>query len=252
MKDMEVTVIENREVIKDHFLLKAKVKGRIPAFRPGQFVMVKIQGPQVFLRRPFTAYECEKDTISILYKVKGVGTRVLSKMKRGEKTFILGPCGRGFSITERELYVVIAGGIGVAGVNLLIKSLKKNVWIFFGTSSSSNLSLLGNLTNYDLFISTLDGTYGKKGDVISLFREKIDDLKNKDVEIFACGPKEMYKSLKDALLKYRLPCQVLYEERMACGMGLCFGCVVETLDPKDPIKRVCYEGPVFSLWELSL
>jgi dihydroorotate dehydrogenase electron transfer subunit len=73
-----------------------------------------------------------------------------------------------------------------------------------------------------------------------------------DREIFACGPGGMLRALKGLLTGTGLPCQALVEERMACGIGLCFGCVKETMDNKDPYKRVCKEGPVFNLWQISL
>lgn len=252
MKDLEVKILENREIIKNHYLLTAKGKESLPRFSPGQFVMVRIDEKNIFLRRPFSVYAQDGDTLSIMYKVRGIGTNILSKMKKGKKISLLGPLGRGFTLKERDLYVVVAGGIGIAGVNLLIERIRNKIKLFYGTSSSYGLSLLGNLMVYKPFISTMDGSYGYKGDVISCLREYINEFKDKNVEIFACGPKEMYKSLKDALLDYSLPCQVLCEERMACGMGLCFGCVIETNDKIDPMKRVCFEGPVFDLWDLSL
>ena len=70
--------------------------------------------------------------------------------------------------------------------------------------------------------------------------------------VYACGPQPMYASLKALLAQNKIPCQVLVEERMACGLGLCFGCVKKTLDNAEPYKRACIEGPVFDLWQLSL
>ncbi|MGA2110324.1 MAG: dihydroorotate dehydrogenase electron transfer subunit, partial [Syntrophorhabdales bacterium] len=70
--------------------------------------------------------------------------------------------------------------------------------------------------------------------------------------VFACGPEPMFVSLRDLLKDERIPCQVLLEERMACGLGVCFGCVRKTLDEAEPYKRVCKEGPVFDLWQISL
>jgi dihydroorotate dehydrogenase electron transfer subunit len=62
----------------------------------------------------------------------------------------------------------------------------------------------------------------------------------------------MYRSLATLLDGAGIPCQVLVEERMACGLGICFGCVRKTLDEQEPYKRVCKEGPVFDLWQISL
>jgi dihydroorotate dehydrogenase electron transfer subunit len=73
-----------------------------------------------------------------------------------------------------------------------------------------------------------------------------------NVEVFTCGPEPMLKSLRTLLEKEKVPCQVLVEERMACGLGLCFGCVIETIDEAEPFRRVCKEGPVFDLWQIRL
>jgi dihydroorotate dehydrogenase electron transfer subunit len=72
------------------------------------------------------------------------------------------------------------------------------------------------------------------------------------VEVFTCGPEGMVKSIRKEIENMKTPCQVLVEERMACGLGLCFGCAVKTIDEKEPYKRACKEGPVFDLWQISL
>jgi len=252
MRDMEGKILENVEIIEDHFILTAEVKGRIGDVTPGQFLMVRIDGINVFLRRPFTIYDVDGRTFSIMYKVRGHGTRILSQVKKGQKMYFLGPLGNGFSLKERDLYVVVAGGIGIAGVNLLVKRIGKRVKLFYGTSSSNGVSLLRDLLSYDPIISTMDGSSGYKGDVVSCLSDSFQNFTGMDIEIMACGPNEMYRSLRKALSKFSFPCQVLYEEKMACGMGLCFGCVVETKDNTAPLKRVCFDGPVFSLWDLCL
>ena len=86
---------------------------------------------------------------------------------------------------------------------------------------------------------------------MDLFADKMAGL-NRPIQVFACGPEAMFRSLKNLLDDGRVPCQVLVEERMACGLGVCFGCVRRTLDEAEPYKRVCKEGPVFDLWQISL
>lgn len=252
VKDIVCEIKKNEKIADNCYLLEAKLKGSPPNFAPGQFVMVKLKGGEVFLRRPFSVYSQRGDLISIMYKLRGKGTKALSNMKKGEKIYMLGPLGNGFTLKEREIYVVIAGGIGVAGIHLLMEKIGRKAKLFFGANTFSGMLLLRDLVNYDPIVSTMDGSYGYKGDVVSCFRERIEEFAKKDTQIFACGPKEMYRSLKDVLSSYYFDCQVLWEEKMACGMGLCFGCVVETKDTVDPLKRVCFEGPVFDLWELSL
>jgi dihydroorotate dehydrogenase electron transfer subunit len=101
-------------------------------------------------------------------------------------------------------------------------------------------------------VSTLDGSYGFEGNVIALLGGYIESTKGEDRQIFVCGPDGMVRNLRKLIERDRTPCQVLVEERMACGLGLCFGCVIKTVDEKEPYKRVCKEGPVFDLWEILL
>jgi dihydroorotate dehydrogenase electron transfer subunit len=252
MDDIEAKIIENRNIVSNYFFLKLRLSKPMGTIKPGQFIMLKVPDRDVFLRRPFSVYDYSKDTITIVYRIVGKGTKSLSEAKKNEKTFVLGPLGNGFSITKRDVYVVIAGGIGVAGVHLLIKSLKDKARVFYGCSIKEELDVIDDIIRFNPAVSTLDGSGGFKGDVVTLFRKQKKAFEGKNAEIFACGPEGMIKSIRKEIEKLKIPCQVLVEERMACGLGLCFGCAVRTIDEKEPYKRACKEGPVFDLWQISL
>ncbi|HOJ42575.1 MAG TPA: hypothetical protein PK800_00490, partial [Syntrophorhabdaceae bacterium] len=206
----------------------------------------------VFLRRPFSIYNLKGNSLSIMYKVKGTGTMLLSKIPKGIKTQILGPLGKGFDIHTPDTVkpVVIAGGIGIAGVHMLIKKLKKTPDIFYGCADETELRLIDDIKTKPVFTATMDGSSGFKGDVISLFERQFQHY-HTPLWVYACGPSAMYKSLKEKI-PHSVHCEVLLEETMACGLGLCFGCVKKTLDEKEPYKRVCKEGPVFHIWQILL
>ncbi|MCX7965891.1 MAG: dihydroorotate dehydrogenase electron transfer subunit [Syntrophorhabdaceae bacterium] len=252
MRDFEGEVIKNEHITKDFFIIEFRLQKPIYAIEPGQFVMVKIPDERVFLRRPFSIYDCNKNSLSIMYRIKGEGTHYLSKTPKGIKTQILGPLGKGFNINFEDHLkpVIIAGGIGIAGVHLLIKKIKKTPDIFYGCSDEKEVKLIEDLKAKHVYIATMDGSFGFKGDVISLFERHLKHYQS-SICIYACGPEAMFKSLKEKI-KPEIKCEVLLEERMACGMGLCFGCVKKTLDEKEPYKRVCKEGPVFDIWQISL
>jgi dihydroorotate dehydrogenase electron transfer subunit len=146
----------------------------------------------------------------------------------------------------------VAGGIGIAGIHFLIKELKGKASVFFGCSSHIETALLKDIAHLNPMVSTLDGSYGYKGNVVEILKNHLETTGNIDREIFVCGPEGMLKSLKTSIDKNKTLCQVLVEERMACGLGLCFGCVKKTIDENEPYKRVCKEGPVFDLWKISL
>ncbi len=252
MDDIEAKVLSNDQIAPGYFLLKAKLPKPMDPATPGQFVMVKVSDSEVFLRRPFSIYDYNRGILSVMYKVVGKGTASMSTTRKGSTVSVLCPLGQGFTIQDREAYVVVAGGIGIAGVHALAKRLGRKTSLFFGCTGKTELPLIGDLTPFDPHVATLDGSAGFRGNVVQLLSKHLETLKEKDFEVFACGPENMLRSLKKLLEKQRVPCQASFEERMACGLGLCFGCVKKTVDEEDPYKRVCKEGPVFDLWQVCL
>lgn len=252
MVETEAYIIENRNIVPDYFLLRLKPAKTMGKVKPGQFVMLKIPGNEVFLRRPFSIYDYNGGILTIMYKVVGKGTEILCKTGAGTLTSVLGPLGNGFHIEQRDVYFAIAGGIGIAGIHFLIKSLNEKATVFFGCSSFIETALLDDIAHLNTMISTLDGSYGYKGNVVEMLKKQLESSENANRELFVCGPEGMLINLKKTINREKIPCQVLVEERMACGLGLCFGCVKKTIDENEPYKRVCKEGPVFDLWEISM
>jgi dihydroorotate dehydrogenase electron transfer subunit len=250
--DIEGTIIANQRLVSDYFLLRVGLSKAMEKPEPGQFVMVKVPDTEIFLRRPFSIYGHDEETLTIMYRAIGKGTKRLSEAEKGHGTLVLGPLGRGFRIERRNAYVLVAGGIGVAGVRLLAGRLGKKASLFYGCSHREEVALIKDTTDTETHVSTLDGSYGFRGNVVQALGRYLESEKREDLEVFACGPEGMLKSLQVLLGPGKIPCQALVEERMACGMGLCFGCVKKTVDEKEPYKRVCREGPVFDLWEICL
>ena len=90
----------------------------------------------------------------------------------------------------------------------------------------------------------MDGTHGFEGNVVELIQSQNLDF---DV-LFACGPKVMLRAL-DETFKDSKQGYLSFEERMACGIGACYACVCDLNNGK--MARVCKEGPVFKLGEVS-
>ena len=251
MNDIEGRIISNSMLLPGYYLLKIRLSRPMEHAEPGQFVMLRIPGNEVFLRRPFGVYHYERQNLTLMYRVVGKGTGRLARATRNEAVSVLGPLGRGFHVGKRDRSIVVAGGIGIAGVHSLIERLKKRATLFYGCATKGEMALIDDLAYLEPVVSTMDGSYGFKGNVVALLGEHLAAIEG-NVEIFTCGPDNMLKSLKRLIEKERVPCQVLVEERMACGMGLCFGCVIETIDDAEPFRRVCKEGPVFDLWHIRL
>ncbi|NLT21532.1 MAG: dihydroorotate dehydrogenase electron transfer subunit [Syntrophorhabdus sp.] len=252
MDDIPGKITGNDRVTGAYRRLTVRLERPLGRVAPGQFVMVKVPDRDIFLRRPFSVYDSRGRTLTIMYRVVGKGTDALSSAARGTPLMVLGPLGCGFTPGKGTTPIVVAGGIGYAGVRMLLKRLGDRATLFFGVTGKDELRLADDLGGTRVLASTLDGSFGFAGDVVGLLGRHLDNYRGKKPEVFACGPSGMVKSLKALLEPGRIPCQVSVEERMACGMGLCFGCVVATRDEASPYKRVCKEGPVFSLWDLSL
>ncbi len=255
MRDIEGFIVENAPVCRDFHRCRIELATPLEEVVPGQFIMLKVPSAEIFLRRPFSIYDYGKLTVTVLYKAVGAGTRALASARRRDKVQVLGPLGRGFQLHEGFAPVLVAGGIGIAGLHLLWKRLRRRARVFYGCSVEGELPLLGGMARQmngaERAVCTLDGSAGFCGNVVQLLERSLPLIGERPY-VYACGPQAMYASLKDFLTEKKIPCQVLVEERMACGIGLCFGCVKKTLDDREPYKRACMEGPVFDLWQLSL
>jgi dihydroorotate dehydrogenase electron transfer subunit len=212
--------------------------------------------------------------------VLGEGTQILSQRRKGEFLQVIGPLGNGFSYRSqgqevRRSSVLVAGGMGVAPLIFLAEKLRE---IQNPKSKIQNTVLIGAKTKnqilcekefkscgYEVKIATDDGSKGFKGKVTELLRDILASsfklqASSKHitkpvacslqplVAIYACGPKPMLKEIAMLSRKYNIPSQVSLEEHMACGIGACLGCAVNT---KQGYKRVCQDGPVFFADEIA-
>jgi dihydroorotate dehydrogenase electron transfer subunit len=262
------SIIKNKKIIDGHFLLTMKVPESFQTPMPGQFVMMREKGRMdPFLGRPFSIYTFERSNnkviIGILYKVIGKGTVLLSKLKKGEPMEIFGPYGNAFDVSPNLKKVVfICGGIGIAPLTLLVSHYRKlvdegNIKLicYYGATSADMLVGIEKIRELcsDIFISTNDGSAGYRGFVTEMFAEDIPLYDPVDSKIYACGPRLMLQRLSDLLAGNTLPCQISMEERMACGVGACLGCSIETQDRvgNSIYKRVCKDGPVFNIHDIA-
>lgn len=240
-------VIENIPLTENVYLISIKAPFRLEA-KPGQFFIIRVnQRLDPLLGRPFSIFDLEEETVKFLYRVKGKGTKILSKSAKGEELKLTGPLGRWYPFPKDE-FIVIAGGIGIASVFYLIKKFPNRAYLFYGAREKNEIFFNEELKNLSkkTFISTECGFMDYKGLVTEVFKEYGLHL---NLPIYACGPMVMLGELKKLLTDRPLPCYVAVEERMACGIGACLGCAIET---KDGYRRVCTDGPVFPIGDLKL
>ena len=265
---MQGQILKNKKINTGHFLLSVKLPGAFQNPVPGQFVMVREKGRiDPLLGRPFSIYNIEHGegtvTAEILYKVVGKGTGLFSMLKKDDLLDVLGPYGRGFEISPRvDKVVLICGGIGVAPIAFLASHYRKlinrrdtQMICYYGARNTKYLVGLEGLKGLcsSVFISTDDGSTGYNGYVTELFAKDISLYDSENTKIYACGHRPMLKRLSELFSGQRLFCQVLIEERMACGVGACLGCVVKTNNKGElnPYMRACKDGPVFTLAKLN-
>lgn len=220
--------------------------------KPGQFISVYTKSDARLLPRPISICEInsEKTALRIVYRTVGKGTAEFSEYKENDDIVILGPLGNGFPLGE-EKAILIGGGIGIPPMLQLAKELKCEKTIVVGYRDE--LFLNDELSQYgDVVIATEDGSTGTKGNVI-------DAIKEQGVEgnvIYSCGPIPMLKGIKAYAQENGITAYISMEEKMACGVGACLGCVCKSKEVDDHSKvnnkRICADGPVFNAEDIEL
>jgi dihydroorotate dehydrogenase electron transfer subunit len=212
--------------------------------------MVYLERGDLLLPRPISI--CDADTaagaIELVYQVVGKGTAALAEMSPGQNVKILGPLGNGFGISNCHA-AIVGGGIGVPPLYFLAKMLAKcgsSADIFLGFRDTPILidkfRELASPLNGEVHIATESGNVGQRGYVTEILATQNEKCTEKYTEIFTCGPAPMLRVVAEISLVAKIPCQVSVEERMACGLGTCVGCVVKV---GENYVRVCTDGPVF-------
>ena len=220
---------------------------------PGQFIAVYPNDSARLLPRPISICETdpEKELLRIVYRVAGEGTKELSSCRAGDTLSIMGPLGNGFPLKDKKA-LLIGGGIGIPPMLELAKALSCEKTAVLGYRDSQTF-LAEEIGKYaGLAVATEDGSVGTKGTVLDAI--KAQGLKA-DI-IYACGPTPMLRALKEYAAKEGIECWISLEERMACGVGACLGCVCHSKDVDEHSnvrnKRVCKDGPVFLADEVEL
>jgi dihydroorotate dehydrogenase electron transfer subunit len=221
---------------------------------PGQFVNVRAEESALpLLRRPFSIFSVEGEVVSIIFNVVGLGTKLLSQKRAGETLDVLGPLGKGvfpYGDEKYETALLVAGGLGVAAFPFLNSRLRASnkVLSFLGARTSSYVLRKG-LDN--IHVATDDGSEGFHGTVVDLLKKFMDESIVLHPRIYSCGPMPMLRTLAQYSREKNIPCYAALECEMACGIGLCQGCPVETAGDGKKYKLVCKDGPVFEVHEIS-
>ncbi len=250
----EASVRENKKLTKNHYLLTLDPLKKITQPKPGQFFMLSADsGLDPLLKRPFSLYRCRGKEIQILYRVTGKMTNTLKDKKPHDILKIIGPLGNGFPVLKGKQPILVGGGIGSVPLLALAEKVKNKKPIFFiGAKSRDEILYVNALKSIGIhpIISTDDGTLGQKGFITDALEEFLTGHSSLITRhcLYACGPRPMLRELSLLSEKFNLKGYVALEENMACGVGACLSCVVNT---RNGFKRVCKEGPVFPIEEIK-
>ena len=215
--------------------------------KPGQFIAVYTNDQSKLLPRPISICEADKENgrLRIVYRIAGAGTLEFSQYSAGDKLDIMGPLGNGFTLQNKKAFL-IGGGIGIPPMLELAKNLdcEKTAVLGYRDSETFLADEIGKFA--EVVIASDDGSVGTKGNVIDAI--KANGL-TADV-IYACGPTPMLMGLKKYAAENGIECWISLEEKMACGIGACLGCVCHTknIDEHANVRntRICKDGPVFN------
>lgn len=256
MKRVILKVKENKKIADN--IYKMILSGDTSEIdNPGQFINLKL--PNFYLRRPISVSDYDEETVTIIYKVLGRGTALMTSLTYDYELDVLTGLGNGFDVSKSgKSPLLIGGGVGIPPLYKLAKvlvSLGKDVKVALGFNSVNDSFYIDEFKDLgcSVSIASLEGSIGIKGFVTDAARSLIPSS-----YIYTCGPMPMLKSVYDLSVKGNIPSELSFEERMGCGFGACMGCSVEVNElgedglPTGNIisKRICKDGPVLSKEEI--
>ena len=254
-KKVKATVVSQKEIAEQIYDMWLETDLAKEA-HPGQFVAVYPKNAATLLPRPISICEADKQRsrLRLVYRVAGSGTKEFSGYQAGDSIFILGILGNGFPLdaAKGKTVFLMGGGIGIPPMLQLAKELDAEKQIVVGYRNRE-LFLCEDLKQYgNVYTATEDGSAGSKGNVMDAIQE--NNLQA-DV-IMACGPMPMLRAIKKYAEENGIEAYISLEERMACGVGACLGCVCKTkeVDHHSHVHnaRICTDGPVFEAREVDI
>lgn len=243
MQQVLLTVTKNEALTP--FVYEMQLEGNVSGVQSaGQFVEIALEG--FYLRRPISVCDFEQNRLTLIYKVVGKGTDLMSQMAEGTQLDVLTGLGNGFDADHECLHpLLVGGGVGIPPLYRLARDLRakgKDITVILGFNTAEEIFYKEEFEQLgaNVVVATADGSVGVKGFVTDAIRESGVECDY----FYSCGPLPMLKALCSTL---DISGEVSLEERMGCGFGVCMGCSIQTA---NGAKRVCKDGPVFKKEEV--
>jgi dihydroorotate dehydrogenase electron transfer subunit len=207
------------------------------ALTPGQFVMAWLPGLD---EKPFSP-SCA-DPLTLTVTRVGPFTTAMHALSVGDKLWLRGPFGRGFSLCSGTM-LLVGGGCGAAPLLYLAQVARQtdqDVHVVLGARTAQGLffqAQYGRL-GCSLYLSTDDGTIGAKATSVQVASSLLNTGRIPVDTLYACGPEPMLEAVYQLARTHNLPAQLSYEAYMRCGIGVCGSCALGG-------ALVCHDGPVF-------
>lgn len=250
MHKERVRVLENVKVSHAFYRLTFRSKAMAKDARAGHFVQMRVVDCfDPFLPRPMSIAGVRGDLVDILYIVAGRGTRLMANVVAGAEMSCWGPLGKPFTRRSGKHLIFVAGGVGIAPLIFLASTQPADSFLF-GVRTKDDLlpSPEFSVEASRLLFSSNDGSIGEKGYITQVFERLIEKADAKNTFVYTCGPNPMMEKVVRAAKGKGIPGEASLEETMACGVGACLGCVVDT---KRGRLTVCHDGPVIPFEALS-
>ena len=248
MKQEIFKILTNQQLTKDVY--RMTLTGDTCGIRPGQFVNIKLDG--LYLRRPISVCDCVGCVLTLIYKVVGKGTELMSKMTQCEELDVLTGLGNGYDLTKSgETPLLIGGGVGVPPLYMLCRQLAeegRHPTVVLGFNKAEEVFYPNEFAalGAEVKVATVDGSVGVKGFVTDAIAALADEGK-KFSYFYTCGPEPMLKAVYNSPVLDGVEGEFSFEERMGCGFGACMGCSCKTV---TGYKRICKDGPVLEKKEI--
>lgn len=246
-------VISNQQVGRDLWEMEFSAPEIAQECKPGQFVHIRVgEDHDPLLRRPISLYDVDRVTgsITILYKIVGRGTQLLSRYQADQLIDVMGPLGKGFNLVQGQRVVLVGGGVGIAPLLFLARELKaqgNEVIVLHGSGSSDEICSRDRFINLgaQFMAATMDGSTGFKGLVTDMMKNNLNPQTIDN--IYTCGPGLMMAAVSQYAKQHGIAGEISLEEYMACGVGACLGCARKLNDTDKAYVKVCKDGPVFPI-----
>ena len=270
IQQQTVSIVSHEKLSEGCFVIGLHSPEMAHNSRPGQFVMLRLPGAMLLWGRAYSIFDVDRDNVFLLYKVFGRGTHLLCQKNTGDQVELIGPLGTHFAPpNEDDFSLLVGGGVGLPPLYFYAKThikLAPKMRVLIGARDKENVLLEKEFKDLgcQVEVATEDGSVGTKGLVTEILNNSIrNNSKIKDkLHICSCGPNAMLKAVGEMGLKNGIRTEISMEEMMACGLGVCIGCVVKTRctpEQKEELKRdvtytrLCCEGPVLDagrvIWE---